>query len=292
MNNEYELISFGISVDICRNEKETITNCIAELYKGTYATKGRLHDLRLYCNKKLIISFPDLDIEEYTNQVDTIYNTIATREMEHSKNTKVQEKSEIDPFLTLLKYIKTEIDSNGSRRLELNYNWIKYDYNSNIFILSKDNKTLALSKPIDHYKYLETYKDVYVMLLDLGLDYRLLNEIFIVNGSEKIDSLHEIRLYAKRTQESLRRGKSDFSSPEDVEFLGELRDNPIGYAIKQVKEQFEETLNNLNKIGTVGFFQGDTTKVSHYKDLTYDEQMATIVIELSAEIPVTGMNIF
>lgn len=281
MKNIYRLISGYQGIGIIDLDETAVIKKLETLYQFGDKVNGFLKEVQLYCNNKSILEYKNVGSPQYSSIVFEIIESI-----------KVHENTVIDPFLASLKHIKTEIDSGGSRRLELNYNCIKYDYNSDIFILTRDNRPTALSKLIDYYNYLETYKDIYILLLDLGVDYQLLSEIFIVDGSERIDSLHEIRLYAKRTQESLRRCKSDFSSPEDVEFLGELRDNPIGYAIKHAKEKFEETLNNVSKLGTVGFSQGDTTKISHYKGLVYNEQTGTVIIELSEEMPVNGMNIF
>lgn len=281
MKNIYRIISGNQGIGIITIEYDDVLKKLETLYQFGNKVEGLLKEVKLYCNNTLILEYNNVGAPQYSSIIFDIVEAIKTHE-----------KAANDPCNSLLKHLKTEVDSNCSRRLELNFNWIKYDYNLKIFILSRDNATVTVSKRMDHYNYLATYKDVYLMLLDLGLDYKLLNEIFIVNGSERIDSLHEIRLYAKRTQESLRRGKSDFSSPEDVEFLGELRDNPRGYAVKYAKEKFEEVLGNLDRIGAVGFSQGDKGKVSRYKDLAYNEKENAIIIDLSAELSITGMNMF
>ena len=191
-----------------------------------------------------------------------------------------------------LKVMENLVGSNGSRRLIINNDFIHYDDKLEVFVRRTNDIDIFVSKHITAYSFLENYKDCYLMLLDLGIHYKLLNEIFIVDGTETINSLHELRLFVKRTQESLRRPKADFCSIEDVAFLELLRKQPKWEVLRFTAAKFEETQEQLDKISKVYFMVTDDATKCFFRNIEYADTGETININLLTDAPVSKMDAF
>lgn len=191
-----------------------------------------------------------------------------------------------------LKIIENLVDSEGDRRLLINADFIYYDNKLEVFVRRANDIDIFVSKHITAYSFLENYKDCYLMLLDLGIDYKVLNEIFIVDGTETVDSLHELRLFMKRTQESLRRPKADFCSVEDIAFLEVLRRYPKAEAVRSSIANFEKAQKQLSEIGKLYFMVTDDDTKCFFKNTEYSNHGATITVNLLTDAPVTKMDAF
>ena len=76
-----------------------------------------------------------------------------------------------------------EIDSTSgkyaNRELKINDVRIFYHNKLELFLIRFNDGKVKASNDDNYYHYLKGYKDIYKLLLELGIDYKIVNEVFL-----------------------------------------------------------------------------------------------------------------
>lgn len=191
-----------------------------------------------------------------------------------------------------LKVLENSVNPKGLHTLVLNEDSIYYDKNLEVFIRRSNDLKIRVSQNIAEYENLKTYGDCYCMLLDLGVNHKVLKEIFLPEDTEEIDSLCQIRKFAERTQESLQVVNSDFCSEDDIEFLDELKKHPNKLALIYSMEKVSEVITEASDSFEINYSIENNEDMYIHKGITCTDEKDKIIIELGKCAQITQMGSF
>lgn len=181
------------------------------------------------------------------------------------------------------KYLKSIDSSPGkyaNRELKINDVRIFYHDKLELFLIRFDDGKVKASNDDNYYHYLKNYKDIYKLLLDLGIGHKVVNEIFLASeGSDNRSPLQFLRIYANRFRESLAFDKTDFKTDENFQFLAELARNPIMLLAEHYNKYFTEEFKELANSVPVAFAnRDDGDAVSYFADADYNSEDGKVYI--------------
>lgn len=177
-----------------------------------------------------------------------------------------------------------EIDSSSgkysNRELKINGMEIFYHKELEVFLLRLPNGKVKASKEDIDYNYLRDHKSIYKFLLDLGVDYKVINEIFLTNRNDYHNApIVFVHIFAKRFQESIDFDKTDFNTEENVKFLDELESNPTMMLTEHYNKYFTEEFKEIGNNIPIAFSnRDDGNAVSYFADADYSDSENKIYI--------------
>ena len=105
----------------------------------------------------------------------------------------------------------------------------------------------------------------------MGVDYKVINEIFLTNRDDYSNApIVFVHIFAKRFQESIDFDKTDFNTEENILFLKEIESNPTMMLTEHYNKYLTEEFKQINDILPLAFSnRDDGDAVSYFADADY-----------------------
>lgn len=196
---------------------EGVIKAIKEICRKCKGENIPTNQLKIYEDTRLGLEYYEentLDVKGIATAIIRRYETEATPSFTSANSYK------------FLKEMANESGAYSANELQINDDTLYYSEKLEVFVRVDQDHNVIVSKNIASYNHLNTYKDIYRMLIDLGFNSNMINEIFLANGSKAKSPLYFVRVFVNAIRNSLNYARLELNTQNNVNFLEELSIKP------------------------------------------------------------------
>ena len=191
-----------------------------------------------------------------------------------------------------LREVANESGAYSENELQINEDTLYYCVKLEIFVRVDQHHNVVVSKNIASYACLETYADIYRMLIDLDFDSDVINEIFLTDDSSSENPLYFVGVFANVIRKELNHARLEFKTQANKIFLEELAIKPNLACFMAVTDKLHKAITKAQSLATVKFVVTDDDTAHFYKEIYSSPEQKSININLLVDCPTDEWKVF